>query len=342
MQLRTPDHKNNDHHQQAPSPAPPTSWNNNDNVDALLTINNNKENALVLHSPILSSILPNSNKIKKFESDVLKRQAEYTARISDLEGRLALFHTRLAVECAERGREHAFTMEEYVDGPLEHTIRTSLERIDTDFVRPIMDPKRANNNSQENNSREKQSSQSSGSEINNKVAQEDSKNTNDATAPTTTHALPNLVSIERHTNLLEAQMNHHKHVTLFHNRRQQFDTIDQACRQTLQPALALEMTKADKREGGMVRRFDSSSGEYTRLVTEMASSRVSSLGYIEKEIDDWHISDLTRAEHYLEEIQKLKERVIEEREERIRQDDLVVVKIVQEKKMLEENIFLTC
>ncbi len=73
----------------------------------------NKENtndtALVLHSPILASIY-NSN-IKQFEADVLKRQADYTNRISDLEGRLAIFHSRLAVESAERGREHAFTME---------------------------------------------------------------------------------------------------------------------------------------------------------------------------------------------------------------------------------------
>ena len=42
---------------------------------------------------------------------MLKRQADYTNRISDLEGRLAMFHSRLAVECAERGRELAFTME---------------------------------------------------------------------------------------------------------------------------------------------------------------------------------------------------------------------------------------
>jgi hypothetical protein len=73
----------------------------------------NKENtndtAIVLHSPILASIY-NSN-IKQFEADVLKRQADYTNRISDLEGRLAIFHSRLAVESAERGREHAFTME---------------------------------------------------------------------------------------------------------------------------------------------------------------------------------------------------------------------------------------
>lgn len=154
--------------------------------------------------------------------------------------------------------------------------------------------------------------------------------------------VPNLVAIERKTNHLEALMNHHKHVTLFQSRRQNFDTINDVYRKTLQPALALEVTKADKREEGIIRSFDSNSGEYTRLAAELASSRVSELGYIEKEIDSWDLSDLTRAEHYLQEIQKLKQRILDERAERMKQDELVVERIVQTRKMLEKDIFLTC
>eukprot|EP00579_Thalassiosira_antarctica_P025145 CAMPEP_0202011194 /NCGR_PEP_ID=MMETSP0905-20130828/18756_1 /ASSEMBLY_ACC=CAM_ASM_000554 /TAXON_ID=420261 /ORGANISM="Thalassiosira antarctica, Strain CCMP982" /LENGTH=387 /DNA_ID=CAMNT_0048569953 /DNA_START=29 /DNA_END=1192 /DNA_ORIENTATION=- len=342
MHLRTPEPKNNNHHQQRPTD------NSGDNNN--MTTPNNKNttnNALVLLSPILSSILPNSN-IKQFESDLLKKQAQYSARISDLDGRLALFHTRLAVECAERGREHAFTMEEYVDGPLEYATRRSLDRIQTDFVGPIMDPKRAatigggNPISSRGGLQEGDYGESQSSTGINEAAQEDSNNNTNNTTATTTNPPPNLVAIERRTNLLEAQMNHHKHITLFHSRRQNFDAIDRTCRQTLQPTLALEMTKADKREGGMVRRFESSAGEYTRLVSQVISGRVSSLGYVEKEMDDWDIGDLTRAEHYLQEIRRLKQRVVVEREERIRQDELVVDRIVRTKKMLEEDILLAC
>ena len=155
-------------------------------------------------------------------------------------------------------------------------------------------------------------------------------------------SLPNLVSIERQSNFLEAQMNHHKHVTLYQSRRKNFDSIDQECRKTVSPELALEMSKADKREVGLIRRFDASSGEFSRLSAEMTASRKSSLGLIEKAIDDWDLSDLSRAEYYLAEIQKLKQRVLKEREERILQDELVVEKIIQAKKTLEEDIFLAC
>ena len=170
----------------------------------------------------------------------------------------------------------------------------------------------------------------------------ESTDSNDEIDPHQESKLPNLVYIERRANLLEAQISHHRHVTLFHARREHFDTIEKEGRKTLQPALALEMTKADKREGGLVRRFDSNAGEYTRLVSEMISSRASSLGYVESILANWDVSDSNRVKVYLEEISLFKQRVKDIREERIRQDELVVEKILQTKKVLEEDIFLAC
>ncbi len=74
----------------------------------------------------------------------------------------------------------------------------------------------------------------------------------------------------------------------------------------------------------------------------MISSRASSLGYVESILANWDISDSNRVKVYLEEISLLKQRVNDMREERIRQDELVVEKILQTKKVLEEDIFLAC
>lgn len=208
-----------------------------------------------------------------------------------------------------------------MDGPLEQSMRRSLELIDTEYVSPIMDPRRATKLLAQNTHGE-------------------STDSNDDIDPHQESKLPNLVYIERRANLLEAQISHHRHVTLFHARREHFDTIEKEGRKTLQPALALEMTKADKREGGLVRRFDSNAGEYTRLISEMISSRASSLGYVESILANWDVSDSNRVKVYLEEISLLKQRVKDMREERIRQDELVVEKILQTKKVLEEDIFL--
>ncbi len=241
-----------------------------------------------------------------------------------------------------------------MDGPLEQAMRRSLERITNDFVVPIMDPKYATNNMHDNNGLRGEIPSSAveqkdgGTDIFLGETQAESHDASNATDDTTlpantpTPTLPNLVSVERCTNHLESQMNHYKHITLVQARRQSFDDIDKTCRHTLHPALVLEMTKANKREGGVVRRFESNTGEYTRLVAEMTASRASSLGYIKNEVDDWETIDSTFAEHYLEEIQLLKQRVMEAREERMRQDEMVVEKMIQVKKALEEDIFSVC
>ena len=268
---------------------------------------------VVIHDPERFHFLSPKSNIRRFETDVLKRQAEYSSRISDLEGRLALFHARLAIESAERGREHASTMEDFVNVPLEEAMIRSLQKIETDFVRPIMDHKRAGVLLQQ------QQQQRDG----------DMKD----------GSLPNIVSIERRANQLEAQMNHHNHVTLFQSRRTHFDTIDEIGRHKLQPSLALEMSKADKREGGLIRRFEAAAGEYTSRLAELQAARVASLGCIKKEIDALDLRDATQIESHLAEINKLKDIVLEEREVRLKHDELVVDTIIKERGQLESDIF---
>ena len=232
-------------------------------------------------------------------------------------------------------------------------MRRSLERITTDFVVPILDPRYASNlhdNSLQGDQPSSVEAIDSEDNINSiGKTQDEPLDANEATVDTTpaadttitapTTTLPNLVSVERRTNHLEDQMNHYKHITLAQARRQSFDNIDKTCRQHLQPALVLEMTKSNKREVGVVRRFESNAGENVRLVAEMTASRVSSLGYITNEVDDWEAIDSTFAEHYLEEIQLMKQRVIEMREERLRQDEMVVKRILQDKTVLEAGLF---
>lgn len=281
--------------------------------DGAMTVYVPTSTDVVIHDPERFHFLSPKSNIRQFESDVLRRQAEYSSRISDLEGRLALFHARLAIESAERGREHTSTMEDFVNVPLEEAMKRSLKKIEDDFVRPMMDHKIAD-------------------DLQHQQQQQQEGDMRDNT-------LPNIVSIERRANLLEAQMNHHKHVTLFQLRRTHFDTIDKVGRQKLQPSLALEMTKADKREAGLIRRFEAASGEYTKRLAELQAARVASLGYIQKEIDALDLRDATRIESHLAKIKKLKGIVLEEREIRLKHDELVVDTILRERSALESNIF---
>jgi hypothetical protein len=258
-----------------------------------------------------------SSTLKQFESEALRRQAEHSSRISDLEGRLALFHARLAKESAERGREHAATMDECVNGPLEGVMRRALGKLEGDFVRTFLDPVRADGQRQ----------------ITEHVEGKEEKK--DSTEGETSH---NLVSIERRLNLLESQMNHHQHITLFHSQKRNFESVQHQARTLLEPALRLESTKADKREGALVRRFEASAGEYTRHLAEIQAFRASSLGVVKKEIDSWKGIDESRAEHFIGEIRRLKEFVRKESEAREKQDQIVMNKVKRDFERLKADI----
>ena len=193
-------------------------------------------------------------------------------------------------------------------------MRRSLARLEGEFVRTYLDPVRADGVSDE---------QVGGSE-----EKKDSEK----------EMLLNLVLMERRINLLEGQMNHHQHITLFQSQKRNFDSIQEQFRTMLEPALTLEATKADKREGALVRKFESSAGEYTRRLAEVEASRASSLGLVKREIDSWKGIDASRAEHFLGEIRKMKELVREESRERKRSDELILDYINKEGNRLRKDM----
>ena len=274
-----------------------------------------QSNDLVIHQEQMQ-LEDASSSLKQFESDALKRRAEQSARIADLEGRLALFHARLAKESAERGRDHAATMDDCINGPLEGVMRRALGKVEDEFIRTFMDPARIDGQPQ--------------------VTEDGKEEKKDSTDGNKIH---NLVSLERQINLLEAQMNHYRHVTLFHSVKDNFDSIELQTRTVLEPAFTLESFKADRREGAVVRRFDNSAGEDSRMLAEMQASRASSLGIVQKEIDSWKGMDESRTEHFLNEIRKLKDMIRKESDERKKQDAILKTTTDEEFQKLKKEIF---
>ena len=219
-------------------------------------------------------------------------------------------------------------------------MKRSLDRIEHGFIRPVLDPKRAlpDDRGEDHAAPEQMVLKTGTAESTSE--EENAGNDDDGNGEPAIRT--NLVKLERQTHHLEARMNHHEHVTLFNSKRVAFEATEQQCRKSIQPALQLEKVKANEREAKIIRKFESSVGDVTRQLAEMQAARSSSLGYIEQELDSWDLNDSLRIEGYLKQIQAMKRQVLEEREERRRQDEVVVEKILHAKKMLEQDIFTVC
>lgn len=139
---------------------------------------------------------------------------------------------------------------------------------------------------------------------------------------------------------LEAARMKHIHVELPDIMTSNLDTPHEYVRQELQASLQLEASKADKRIGTLVRRFESIAGTVARRHQEEAASRRAALVQVESLAQDAADLDERRALEFLESLRKLRESLKREREERKARDkevmDLVVERTTELKRALLE------
>lgn len=127
---------------------------------------------------------------------------------------------------------------------------------------------------------------------------------------------------------LESDMMKHLHVTL-PDAIYEMESPQDYVTQELQACLKLETNKADKREGSMVRRFESIAGTAARRYSEETASRCACLAHVQSLAQDAADLDEQRSKEFLESLQTLRESLRREREERKAQDKRVMDLIVE-------------
>ena len=120
-----------------------------------------------------------------------------------------------------------------------------------------------------------------------------------------------VLEASKRVSALESTMLSHEHVDLFELRRTQLETIQVQLTQNIQPSLRLESSKADKREGTLVRRLDSIAGTVARRFHEESATRIAAVHVLTQQIDDSPEHD-TR-EEYLAQLKELRRKLREER-----------------------------
>jgi hypothetical protein len=99
--------------------------------------------------------------------------------------------------------------------------------------------------------------------------------------------------------------------------------------QELQARQKLENSKADKREGSMVRRFESIAGTAARRYLEESASLRACLAQVQSLAQDAADLDEQRSKDFLESLKKLRESLRQERQERKAQDKRVMDSIME-------------
>ena len=137
---------------------------------------------------------------------------------------------------------------------------------------------------------------------------------------------------------LEARRMRHLHVELPDAVTENLESPVDYVTQELQASLRLEMSKADKRIGTMVRRFDSIAGTVARRHQEEAASRRAALVQVQSLAQDAADMDERRALEFLQSLEKLRQYLQRERQERRARDKEVMELIVERTTQLKRAL----
>jgi hypothetical protein len=118
------------------------------------------------------------------------------------------------------------------------------------------------------------------------------------------------------------------HISTPCHKKQHLDSLHHEFQSELLSKLHTEKTKALKREYAIYQKFESMASLMARRFCDQHSKRIAQLKMLENKILEASGWDEKRTSRFLEEIKEIREALEVEREQRMKNDDLVLKKIV--------------
>lgn len=140
----------------------------------------------------------------------------------------------------------------------------------------------------------------------------------------TTDRRHDVAELDKQVSRLSSQMMRHVHVTLSDAKREQLDCLRQDLLQEVVPSMRIEKSKADKIEGGVVRRYELNAGNVAKRLHQESASRRAALDAFNRKVRKMFEQEEQRSNDVLDVIGNLREQIRMEREERIAADKQIM------------------
>uniref|UniRef100_A0A7S4HNK3 Uncharacterized protein n=1 Tax=Odontella aurita TaxID=265563 RepID=A0A7S4HNK3_9STRA len=250
------------------------------------------------------------SELQRLERETLRRRQEFKEKVREMEYQIAGWTARLANETLARDREWEDLVHKASGQPLEDAVERVMGRIEEKLVSPLASVRPTHGN--------------------------DSK---DDTSNFT------LQDVDARVRELDAAHLDHVHKAAYEARVNHLDSIRTKIRDEAYPLLRLEAAKTDKREGGMVRTFESIAASAAHAMAEENAARVADLqlleGEVEGEVKEKTMRDEKRIDEFLQEIRRMRGALEEERKERQASDEKVLEHIIATREVLQRTVLET-
>jgi hypothetical protein len=148
----------------------------------------------------------------------------------------------------------------------------------------------------------------------------------------------NWMQLEGKLSVLDSHMTRSIHVELQDAKRQELGRIQDQIEQELEPALALQAVKTDRREGSLFRRLEDTAGSMAGRYQEERATRVAACARAVQQMRILEDLDHARAEPFLDRLAQVRELLVKEGEERREEDASIWQRLAARERLLNEVI----
>lgn len=282
--------------------------------------------------------------LKEFSTQAYKRHTEFRKRVNDLDHNVAAWTSRFAEEIITRDKDMVGMYDYAVAEPLERCADRFMRRMDAEFgtlqVKPNADMSMSASLDTSYYREEEMDNGKQSEDISvdvedplvdqegmdqepSKVEQASNSNADDSNDG------PSLQSLSEQISSLSYNLMEHIHITTPSLRNQHLDSFHIKFKTEIPPKLHMEKTKAAKREQAIFQKFESMAGLASRSLYDENAKRVAQLKLVEEKILEAGGWDEKRTSRFLDEVKDIRMTLKFEREERIKNDELVLEKIVE-------------
>jgi hypothetical protein len=275
--------------------------------------------------------------LKEFSTQAYKRHTEFRKRVNDLDHNVAGWISRFAEETILRDKVMVGMYDYAAAEPLERCAERFMRRMDAAFgnlqTSSNVDTDASLDTSYYRGEEGGDQNDFDDSSTEQDETPESSSAGTEQVEKTSTNADdhndgPSLQSLSEQISSLSYNLMEHIHVATPSLRDQHLDSFQLMFKSEIPPKLHMEKAKAAKREQAIFQKFESMAGLASRNLYDNNAKRVVQLRLLEEKILEAGGWDEKRTCRFLDEVRDIRQQLELEKEERMKNDEMVLDKIV--------------
>ena len=249
--------------------------------------------------------------LQRLEEESRRKRDEFRSRIRAIDDRIAKWTSLLTKECLDRDAVNADILDRSVHSSLEHCMTNTFHQLDHELINPVF-------SLDEEPCEEKET-------ISTQEHQTKSQKTS-------------LPILEKQIMAVEQDFLTFQHETIFGEQNRNLLPIQRYLAGEMGPHMRIECTKADKREGSLVRTFEAMVAKAEREILEEQITTKTDLSILKKQYEKVCSAQERQTNDFLNQIADIRQLLKKETMERQKQDQLTVNRIFESQQQLQKIV----